>query len=162
MRILKRIRNWLPDPDIHRYHIVVSAIIFDDRGNVLVMERDPDDPGASIFEVPGGGIDPLELTRDAVAREVDEETGLKVSFHETFFEGAPTQIRRFPFTEYRRVFNFVGSVEGVKPKVRLESGAHVDCQWVPKHKIRSSGLPDYKLRYVEKAYAIFYNPHPMN
>jgi 8-oxo-dGTP pyrophosphatase MutT (NUDIX family) len=162
MRILQRIRIWLPDPDIHRYHMVVSAIIFDERGNVLVLERDPNDPGASIFEVPGGGTDPLELTRDAVAREVVEETGLKATFLKTFFEGFPTQIRSLPFKEYRRVFNYVGTVEGVMPEVSVQKGAHEGYKWVPYNEIRSSGLPDYKVRDVMEAYDILYSPNPMH
>lgn len=51
----------------------VAAIIRDDQGRVLVL-RAPD--GA--WTLPAGQMDPGESPREAVAREVREETGLTV------------------------------------------------------------------------------------
>ncbi len=51
----------------------VAAVIWDERGRVLVVDQT--DGGVSL---PAGAIDPGESPREAVIREVREETGLTV------------------------------------------------------------------------------------
>jgi len=54
----------------------VGAFIFDgDR--VLVIQRGKP-PGAGLWSIPGGKLEPNETLAQAVAREVREETGLVV------------------------------------------------------------------------------------
>ena len=53
----------------------VSAVIFDRRGRLLLQQRSD---GAQ-WGLPGGSIEIGESARDAVIREVREETGLRVS-----------------------------------------------------------------------------------
>jgi len=55
----------------------VSAVVFDDAGRVLVVERGKP-PAEGLWSVPGGRVEPGETMREAVAREVREETGLEV------------------------------------------------------------------------------------
>ena len=55
----------------------VGAIVFDDAGRVLLVERGRP-PGAGLWSVPGGRLEPRETLAQAVAREVREETGLIV------------------------------------------------------------------------------------
>ena len=50
----------------------VSALIFDDRGRVLVQQR----AESGKWSLPGGTIDPGETPPEAVRRELREETGL--------------------------------------------------------------------------------------
>ena len=52
------------------------CMIYDDRGNILVQNRqDPDWPGICF---PGGHVEPGEAFTDSVIREVLEETGLTI------------------------------------------------------------------------------------
>lgn len=52
------------------------CMIYDDKGNVLVQNREnPDWPGITF---PGGHVEPLESFTDSVIREIKEETGLTV------------------------------------------------------------------------------------
>ena len=51
----------------------VSAVIFQE-GRVLLQRRDDN----GMWGLPGGGVEPGESVRDAVIREVHEETGLTV------------------------------------------------------------------------------------
>ena len=54
----------------------VSALIVRD-GKVLFVKRGRE-PGRGLWSLPGGGIEPGETMREAVAREVLEETSLGV------------------------------------------------------------------------------------
>jgi 8-oxo-dGTP diphosphatase len=55
----------------------VGAIVFDEAGHVLLVERGRP-PSQGLWSVPGGRLEPRETLAQAVAREVHEETGLIV------------------------------------------------------------------------------------
>lgn len=55
----------------------VGAVIKDRDGRLLLIRRGHD-PGAGLWSLPGGRIEPGETHQQAVAREVLEETGLRV------------------------------------------------------------------------------------
>ncbi|MGC9667944.1 NUDIX hydrolase [Planosporangium sp. 12N6] len=57
-----------------RHSVSVAAVVTDDDGRVLVVQRR--DNGR--WEVPGGVLELYESIQDGVRREVEEETGLKV------------------------------------------------------------------------------------
>lgn len=57
--------------------VAVAAIVFDDAGRVLLIERGRP-PGVGLWSVPGGRVELGESLAAAVAREVVEETGLTV------------------------------------------------------------------------------------
>lgn len=55
----------------------VGAIIRDDQGRLLLVRRGHE-PGAGLWSVPGGRIEPGETDAEALVREMREETGLEV------------------------------------------------------------------------------------
>ena len=55
----------------------VGAIVLDDAGRVLLIERGKP-PAEGLWSVPGGKLELRETLAQAVAREVREETGLTV------------------------------------------------------------------------------------
>ncbi|MBK9030040.1 MAG: NUDIX domain-containing protein [Myxococcales bacterium] len=57
--------------------VAVAAIVFDESGRVLLIERGRP-PGVGLWTVPGGKVHHGEALAAAVAREVREETGLEV------------------------------------------------------------------------------------
>jgi len=65
----------LPDP-ASRPQLAVSAVIFRD-GKVLLVRR-ARSPGKGFYSLPGGRVEYGETLHQALAREVDEETGLKI------------------------------------------------------------------------------------
>jgi 8-oxo-dGTP diphosphatase len=56
----------------------VGAIVRDDAGRLLLIQRGHD-PDAGLWSLPGGRIEPGETDQQAVAREILEETGLRVA-----------------------------------------------------------------------------------
>ena len=57
--------------------LAVGAIVFDEAGRVLLVQRGRP-PGEGLWSLPGGRVEPDENVMAAVAREVVEETGLVV------------------------------------------------------------------------------------
>ncbi len=55
----------------------VGAVIKDGGGRLLLIRRGHE-PGAGLWSLPGGRIEPGETDEQAVVREVREETGLRV------------------------------------------------------------------------------------
>jgi 8-oxo-dGTP diphosphatase len=55
----------------------VGAVIKDAAGRVLLIKRGHE-PGAGLWSLPGGRIEPGETDQQAVTREIMEETGLRV------------------------------------------------------------------------------------
>ena len=56
----------------------VGAVIKDAAGRLLLIKRGHE-PGAGLWTIPGGRIEPGETDEQAVAREILEETGLRVA-----------------------------------------------------------------------------------
>lgn len=56
----------------------MGAVITDGAGRILLVRRGRP-PGAGLWSVPGGRVEPGETDADAVTREVREETGLAVT-----------------------------------------------------------------------------------
>jgi 8-oxo-dGTP diphosphatase len=55
----------------------VGAVIKDDQGRLLLIKRGHE-PGAGLWSLPGGRIEPGETDAQALVREMREETGLVV------------------------------------------------------------------------------------
>jgi ADP-ribose pyrophosphatase YjhB (NUDIX family) len=55
----------------------VGAVVFDARGRLLMIQRGHD-PGAGLWSIPGGRVEPGETDEQALVREMLEETNLQV------------------------------------------------------------------------------------
>ena len=63
-----------PDRPVH----VVAAVLRDARGRVLLARRTAGRDLAGAWEFPGGKVEPGETALQALARELDEELGIRV------------------------------------------------------------------------------------
>ena len=68
-----------------RYFLAVKGIIRRNDGKILVLKRnDKDDHKPGVWETVGGGMDKEESPRQALLREISEETGLAVNVSNPF------------------------------------------------------------------------------
>nr|WP_272917672.1 NUDIX domain-containing protein [Nocardioides flavescens] len=102
---------------------------------VLLTRLSARGPHPGAWTLPGGGIDHGEDPRDAVVREVHEETGLTarpgevldvVSSH---FEGTAPSGRREDFHAVMVVFD--AAVDAGEPRVVEQDGTTAEAAWVP-------------------------------
>ncbi len=55
----------------------MGAVVTDEQGRLLMIKRGHE-PGAGLWSIPGGRIEPGETDAEALVREMAEETGLTV------------------------------------------------------------------------------------
>lgn len=86
-------------------HTHVVGVVVEDGGHILLLKRRPDDFLPNMWEIPGGHLDPGESILDAVARELFEETGLRLAsvveyhgFYDYAGEFGPTRQWNFRVT----------------------------------------------------------------
>ena len=58
---------------------VAAAVIRDRRGRILIARRSDDKHQGGLWEFPGGKVEPGEPVADALARELHEELGIRVT-----------------------------------------------------------------------------------
>ena len=118
------------------------AVIFDDRGRILLIRRGDNKQWA----LPAGGMEPGESVTECMAREVWEETGLKVEssvafaiYSEPRFT-APTRPEAQLLTVAYRVDEWSG-------ELRRETEETDDARWFSVEDLR--GLEDLMGMYLE-------------
>ncbi len=63
---------------ITRPILTARAVIFNDHGQILLAKRSGQTFLSGLWELPGGKLDEGETSAEAMAREIQEETGLDV------------------------------------------------------------------------------------
>jgi len=128
--------------------VVVGAVVADE-GKVLFLERKPDDFMGGLVELPSGTVDEGEELLSALAREVNEETGLDVDSVDEF-------ISIFDYTsgsgKNTRQFNFLVSASGT---VRLDGEEHVGHRWLEpdSDEYRQLNISDAVKEVIQKAFS---------
>lgn len=134
------------EPDLTRVIGVrasVSAVIFDTRGRLLLQQRS--DGGQ--WGLPGGSVEIGESLRDAIVREVREETGLTVAPRRLvgLYSSPAFQVVRYPDGN---AWHYIS----VCFECRVRSGRLTTCDetlalaWVAPRRLPRTLLPNHRIR----------------
>ena len=93
-RIHQRGTPWQPG----EYGLVVCVWVYDGRGHLLLTRRAPGKSFAGTWENSGGAVKAGETSRQAIARELFEETGIRAQEEE--FELLETDMDRNMFYDH--------------------------------------------------------------
>lgn len=126
----------------------VAAFIFNKNGELLV-ERRKKDPAKGMLDLPGGFCDAQETAEEAIAREVMEETSLKINNARYLFS-QPNVYRYSGFDVPTLDLFFSCEVEDI---TTLKANDDADeCFWVKPEDIHTE---QFGLRSVRQALHIF-------
>jgi 8-oxo-dGTP diphosphatase len=124
-----------PDLPVRRQRVGAYAVcVHDDRVLLAQLSDRTGSPGT--WTLPGGGIDHGEDPRDAVVREVHEETGLVVDVGDLLDVDSVHFTGRSPsgvLEDYHAVrLVFAGTVDAtLEPQVQELNGSTMAAAWVP-------------------------------
>lgn len=114
--------------------VIVSAVVIHQE-HVLLIQRAATDGFPNLWETPGGGMDTdIEGFSGALARELQEETGLVLHdvlalLDRTEFEGASGEGRYRKYTFLVSVKDEEEASDGGQPQVVLNPAEHQDFVW---------------------------------
>ncbi|MEN8671674.1 NUDIX domain-containing protein [Nocardioides sp.] len=142
--------------------VAAYAVIVRD-GLILLSRLAPKVSRHELWTLPGGGLDHGEDPRDAVVREVHEETGLPVTIGETartFSLHLPDtwrRGRRVDAHSLRIVYDGWVPLDAPEPHVVEVDGSTIEAAWHPVAAVVDGSLPTVSL--VREALD-GYRPHP--
>ncbi len=84
-----------------RIHIVAGIIFNQDKSQVFITKRPDDKHKGGFWEFPGGKVEVGETIEQAMARELDEEIGIRVT-EQSLFEHL-----EFDYTDKSLKFDFI-------------------------------------------------------
>ena len=124
-RVHRRGTSWQPG----EYGVVVCVWVYDGLGHLLLTRRAPEKTFAGTWENSGGAAQAGETSRQAIARELFEETGIRVEPEE------------FEYLETDRDRNMFYDHYCVKRKLALKDivllpGETDACMWASFGKVR--------------------------
>lgn len=129
-----------------RQRVAAYAVILDDD-RILLSRLAPSISPDELWTLPGGGLDHGEDPRDAVVREVREETGLDATVGETarvysaHLPGAWRDGRRVDAHALRIVYDGWVPVDSPEPRVLEVDGSTVEAAWQPLADVLAGTLP---------------------
>lgn len=142
--------------------VAAYAVII--RGEEILLSRlAPHVTRREMWTLPGGGLDHGEDPRDAVVREVMEETGLEVTVGQTahpLSQHLPDtwrKGRRIDAHALRIVFEGWVAPDSPQPRVMEVDGSTIDARWQPLAGVLDGSVPTVAM--VAEALRA-YRPHP--
>ena len=118
------------------------AVIFDDRGRILLIRRGDNKQWAS----PAGGMEPGESVTECMAREVWEETGLTVESSTAFAIYSEPRFTA-PTRPEAQLLTVAYRVDAWSGELRTTTDETDDARWFSVDELRA--LPDLMPMYLE-------------
>ncbi len=107
---------------------VAKALLLDKNGDFLLLRRSDTHPTlAGFYDLPGGGVNGEESSREALVRELKEETNLDIPSRDVRVLYTTTQLMHD--VSYPTLLYLV-RVDEEKPEVRI-SWEHKSYEWAP-------------------------------
>lgn len=107
-------------------HLRVAACLIEHKNTILLLHRQPDEDDGDTWGLPAGKIEGGETPREAIIREVQEETGHEAYEERLEFLGE----REFALPDYH-VTCYVHRLPVNNPfKAVLNPKEHIDYAWV--------------------------------
>ncbi|MFC6288102.1 NUDIX hydrolase [Nocardioides sp. GCM10027113] len=129
-----------------RQRVAAYAVILRDE-RILLSRLAPAVTSDELWTLPGGGLDHGEDPRDAVVREVKEETGLDAAVGDTarvysaHLPAAWREGRRVDAHALRIVYDGWVPADSPPPRVLEEDGSTMASAWVPVADVLSGAVP---------------------
>lgn len=114
------------------FHLGIKALIRNKKGQILLLNTNlktfsgPIDPH---WDLPGGRIQKNETIEEALAREVEEEIGVKDIKIIKFLDASISKIRITKKDYGLILFTYLCSIDNLK-NIRLTDNEHVEFKWV--------------------------------
>jgi 8-oxo-dGTP diphosphatase len=121
----------MPEPDPASIH-VLAGVITDARGRILLARRTEGRDLAGLWEFPGGKREPGESAEDALARELEEELGIRAAIGPSLI----TVPHRYPHKSLRLDVRHIESWDG-----QLKGLDGQALAWVPPRKLATYAMP---------------------
>ena len=134
----------------HRQQRVAAYALVVRDGSVLLTRNSPHGPHPGVWNLPGGGIEHDEHPRDAVVRELAEETGLAAEVGDVVTV-ADVRLRGTAPSGRDEELHSVGIVydatvpPGAEPRVVEVDGTTDEAAWVPVADVGSGAVPTYAI-----------------
>lgn len=121
--------DYFRDPSAPKANSVVpsvTAVVQDERGNLLLIHKSDND----LWALPGGGHDAGESIAQTVVREVDEETGIAVIVEDIVgLYTDPEHVMKYDDGEVRQQFSICFHARPVGGELRTSSESK-EVRWV--------------------------------
>ena len=114
--------------------IVAKVLVRNSEGLYLVLYRSNSHPlFPGHIDFPGGEVEPEETPEAAVAREIQEETGLSVN---------PNKLRKLFTKQYQQTTHMLFEAKLAEPDAKIAlSWEHEDYRWITPEELKS--LPKF-------------------
>jgi ADP-ribose pyrophosphatase YjhB (NUDIX family) len=138
--------DYYADPDAPKANslvVAVGAVVRNDRGEILLIERADN----GLWALPGGAQEIGESVTDAVRREVREETGIEVEVTGlTGIYSDPAHVIAYDDGEVRQEFSLCFAARAISGSL-LPSSESRQVRWVAPDQVSGLGIhPSMRLR----------------
>ncbi|PTO69115.1 8-oxo-dGTP diphosphatase MutT [Vibrio splendidus] len=124
-----------------RIHIVAGIIFNQDKSQVFITKRPDDKHKGGFWEFPGGKVEAGETIEQAMARELDEEIGIKVT-DQSLFEHL-----EFDYSDKSLEFDFILVTDFEQQPYGKEGQ---QGEWVDLESLKQYAFPEANVPILER------------